>query len=116
NLDAARAIHVGQRCPASALDGQVLLRDHVVRQQDCPADGGTKLAYVSRPVIRQQQIHRRLGKTPNFFLQFQISEVQEALGQVQDIFAPISQRRNLEGEFVQPKIHVAAQRTLLAFD
>src|ERR1019366_5205381 len=92
NLDAGGAIQVGQHRRAGAFDGQVLLLNDVVRQKDRSADGGTKLADVSRPMVRKQEVHCRLSKTPHLFLQLEIGEVYEPLGQIQDVFPALSQR------------------------
>src|ERR1019366_9297834 len=97
------------------VEGQVLLGDSVLGQQNRPADHRTKLPDVTGPMVSKQEIHRRLRKAPHLLLQLDIREVHEPLRQIQNVYPAFSQRWNLDGEFVQAEVNVAAKRARFRF-
>ena len=75
-----------------------------------PFDDVFELAHVARPAVFQQAPHGGRADDRDVLAQLAVEAFQKMLAQVGDVFRPLAQRRQGDGENVQPVVEILAER------
>src|SRR5262245_50976824 len=81
----------------------------VTREYHGPLDHVFQLAHVTRPVVRRQQIHRATVDPADRPTEPLAVFGGEMRGEQRNIFDAFPQRRQMDGEYIQPVVEIAAE-------
>ena len=92
---------------------QLIHSDHrTAAEEDRPFDNVPQLADVAWPRVHLEQLHRLLGKTSDLSPPIGRKLPQERLGEQWDILPTLPQRRQMDGDGVDPEVKILAKPPL----